>query len=148
MKLLLDTNVLIDYYARRAPYFEDCVRLRVMQAFGDAELWVPAKSFTDAFYVLQKFIDPKLIQEAFVESSSFFKICSVGADDVLRATTLSWQDFEDCLIDICAQKVKADYILTRDAVGFEQAKTPCMHPKDFLALIAEDKHMTYAEVAL
>ena len=54
MKLFLDTNVLIDLYQQRHPFYEDVKKLQVMEEFGDAELWASAKSFTDIFYVLRR----------------------------------------------------------------------------------------------
>ena len=52
MKLLVDANFLIDYYARRDEFFDSCTTLLVAESFHDVELWAPAKSFTDVFYVL------------------------------------------------------------------------------------------------
>ena len=51
MKLLVDANFLIDYYARRDEFFDSCTTLLVAESFHDVELWAPAKSFTDVFYV-------------------------------------------------------------------------------------------------
>ena len=49
MKLLVDANFLIDYYARRDEFFDSCTTLLVAESFHDVELWAPAKSFTDVF---------------------------------------------------------------------------------------------------
>ena len=38
MKLFLDTNVLIDYFVQRQPFFESIRKLRIAQIFGDVEL--------------------------------------------------------------------------------------------------------------
>ena len=43
MRLFLDTNVLIDLYQERHPYYEDVKKLQIMEEFGDAELWASAK---------------------------------------------------------------------------------------------------------
>lgn len=130
MKLLLDTNVLIDYFARRSPYFESWLVLRVMQAFGDAELWTSSKSFTDVFYVLRKQVGSTELQHAFEESASFLRICSIDGNDILSASKARWPDFGDCLIYQAAMKVKADIIVSRDADGFERSKIPVLSPCD------------------
>ena len=54
MRILLDTNVLIDLYTQREPEGDTAQKLLIMKEFGDAQLWVSAKSFTDVFYVLSK----------------------------------------------------------------------------------------------
>ena len=47
MRLLLDTNALIDFYSARKPHCDWVNKLFIAQAFGDVELWTSAKSFTD-----------------------------------------------------------------------------------------------------
>ena len=54
MRLFLDTNVLIDYYARREPFYDDALKLRIAAFFGDVDLWVCTQSFVDAEYILRK----------------------------------------------------------------------------------------------
>lgn len=148
MKLLLDTCVLIDYFSRREPYFDDCVKLRIMQAMGDVELWVSVKSFTDIFYVLRKVVDPSALQAAFIESLDFLNVCSVNGQDVRNAAKRAWADFEDCLVDVCAQKIKADHILTRDAKGFAHAKTNIMTPAGFVEAIKAESGLVYEEIRI
>lgn len=148
MKLLLDTCVLIDYFSRREPYFSACIKLRIMQAMGDAELWVSAKSFTDIFYVLRKAVEPPALQAAFIQSLDFLNICSVHGQDIHDAAQLAWLDFEDCLIEVCAQKIKADYILTRDTKGFDRATTCIMTPADFLRKAEKEFALSYEEMAI
>lgn len=149
MRLFLDTNVLVDYFGRREPYFDDCVSLRVMQAFGDAELWASAKSFTDVFYILRKAVGAAELQAAFKRSAeSFLGVCAIGPDDMLRASELSWPDFEDCIVAAAAQKVKADYILTRDVEGFSRSPIPAMPPSRFLARMRDDHGVVYDEISL
>lgn len=143
MRLLLDTNVLIDYFSRRQPYFESCIQLRAMQAFGEAELWASAKSFTDIFYVLRKKVDPRALQRAFVESGSFLNICSIGPEDIRAAALAQWDDFEDCLINQAAQRVKADVILTRDKEGFSTASISVKSPAEFFTELKNEKGIEY-----
>ena len=39
MRVLVDTNVLIDFLAQRAPFFDEARKLLVFAAMGDYELW-------------------------------------------------------------------------------------------------------------
>jgi predicted nucleic acid-binding protein len=49
MNLLLDTNVLIDFIGRRAPFYEDAKHVIAAGYFGDAHLWMAAQSAMDVF---------------------------------------------------------------------------------------------------
>lgn len=146
MKLLLDTNVLIDYFTRRQPYFDCWKQVLAMQYFGDAELWASAKSFTDVFYVAKKPIGSKALQAAFVESLSFINVCSIGKEDIEYAAAEPWDDFEDRLVDIAAQKVKADAILTRDKKGFVLSTIPSIAPDELPEWVKNAYGLSYEEI--
>ncbi|WP_165246656.1 type II toxin-antitoxin system VapC family toxin [Adlercreutzia sp. ZJ141] len=143
MRVLLDTNVLIDLYTQRPPDDDIAQKLLVMREFGDAELWVSAKSFTDVFYVLRKTYNSELIQNAFNESYPWLEICTIDASDIHLASSRKWDDFGDCLIDICAEKIKADFLLTRDESGFSNAHTQVISPVDFFNFIQEEYGLVY-----
>ena len=68
MRVLLDTNVLIGLYTQQPPEGDIAQKLLVMKEFGDVELWVSAKSFTDVSYVLHKTYSSDYVQSAFEES--------------------------------------------------------------------------------
>jgi len=146
MRLLLDTNILIDYFGERREYFIDAVKLRIAANFGDVELWGTANSFTDVFYVLRKDHASKTVQELFLANKELVKICSVTSDDIYDSADEKWLDFEDCLIHTCAKKIKADYIVTRDIDGFLQSTIPSVSPLGFFTDLEEKRGISYAEV--
>lgn len=146
MRILLDTNVLIDVYARRQPFEKDAVRFIVMSVLGDAELWATSNSFTDDFFVLQKTFSSGEIQGMIERSFEWINVCSVDSDDVKRALSCRWPDFEDCIVDVCAKKIKADYVLTRDRSGFAFSKEVVLDPKGFFGMLERDLGLTYGSV--
>lgn len=143
MKLLLDTNVIIDYYARRKPYFEDAKLLRIAAFFMDVELWVSPQSFTDAEYVLRRAVPVQHIRSMMAESLSFFNVSSPSAQDVAEGLHSNWPDLEDFLVARCAERVKADCIITRDASGFAEAKIKAVSPAEFFEMLKSDYGIAY-----
>lgn len=143
MRALIDTNLLIDYFGRRMPYFSSWEKLMIMHAFEDIELWAAPQSFADAFYILRKQIDPHELQRAFNESLSFIKVCNVGTAEICEATKRSWNDYEDCLIALCAENIDADVLLSRDQDGFKLAKTPVFSPEEFFEMIKDEYGIEY-----
>jgi predicted nucleic acid-binding protein len=148
MDLLLDTNVMIDYFAAREPYYEQMKQLKAMAYFGEVKLWGSSNSFTDVFYVMNKANDTKTVQKAFLASKDYLSICSVNGEDVYQTCEQGWADFEDCLVAVCADKIKADFIITRDISGFKLSKIPSLTPGDFLEMIREKRGISYAELPL
>ena len=147
MRLFLDTNLLIDYFAAREPYRDMFAKLLAMQAFGDAELWASAKSFTDVFFVCRKHIPPAFLQEAFVKSTEFLNVCSIGQGDIVDAAERQWPDFEDCLVAVAAEKTKADYLVIRDKNGFKRSGVTVVDPPELMRLL-EEQGLVYEEIEL
>jgi predicted nucleic acid-binding protein len=57
------------------------------------------------------------------------------AADVEAASLLQFSDFEDALINQCASKVKADYIVTRNTKDFSKSTVEAISPQEFLKLV-------------
>lgn len=146
MNLLLDTNVLIDYLGRKEPFFQQANKVLMAAYFGDVRLWVPAQSVTDAFYVLSRYVEPSRLQAAILEALQLVAVIDLTGDDLQRAARLSWPDMEDCLIALAAEKATADFLITRDASGFERSMVPALSPLDWLAMMENDKGIIYDEV--
>jgi predicted nucleic acid-binding protein len=144
MVLLLDTNILIDLYGQREGFFEDAERLYGSALFGDNQVWSTFNSYTDVFYILHRSgMDSTTAQTAILDSLDGIHICEIGQDEIVAAAQAGWPDFEDCLISVCADKIKADYIITRDATGFTASKTPAATPSEFLRILREDYGIVY-----
>lgn len=146
MRALLDTNIIVDLLTARPPEGEDAMRLLTMWEFGDIELWVSAKSYTDVFYVMNKENESEDVQRAFLKSFDVLNVCALECEDLRKAAERSWKDFEDCLIDVCAEKVKADYLLTRDKMGFKRSKIRTLSPKEFFEHLETDLGLHYEVV--
>ena len=148
MRILLDTNVILDLLVVRQPWEREAFIIKGIAYFGDAEVWVPAKSFTDIFYIMRRSFKPERVQELFLELRDVFHLCSLDEEDIFAACERCWPDFEDCLVALCAEKVKADYIVTRDKEGFADASVPALTPHDFIETLGADVGVFYDLVNL
>lgn len=143
MRAFLDTNVLIDLLTERPPEGVEAVKLLAMQELGDVELWASAKSFTDMFYVMREENPSEVVQQAFIDSLEYLQVCELGCEDIRAAAERKWTDFEDCLIDVCAEKIRADVLLTRDKDGFKQSRLKTASPKQMFLWLEEEMRLTY-----
>lgn len=139
MKLLLDTNVIIDYLSKQAPFFENAELVVTAGYFGDAQLWASVQSFKDALFVLSHYASPESIQAAVSKLLEIVNPIDLTGNNIATAATLQWHDTEDCLVALGAQKAHATYIITRDQKGFERSMVPAISPAEWLAEMQE-KH--------
>ena len=143
MRVLLDTNIVYDILCKRPYDARGLEGLEAMHTFGDVELWVSAKTYTDLFYLIRKELDSESAHELLEGTSDWLKACSMEEEDIARALSLRWRDFEDCLVNVCAEKVKADYLITRDANGFRNARIPHGTASEFMDFVYEKTHTRY-----
>jgi len=132
MKALIDTNVIIDYLDDRAPFADDAERIFDLCEQGELAGVITASSMTDIYYVMRKIIGREKTLENLKLLFSVFYIADVGKNDLLRAMESSMADFEDALAAVCAKRVKAECIITRNISDFTGAAVPPVTPADFL----------------
>ena len=144
MKALIDTNVLLDILLKRDYDQEALGQLQVMHYYNDVDLWASAKSYCDCFYFLKKYQGAEVAYEGMKACLEWSNVCSLESGDIHSAAEQHWPDFEDCLINISAEKIKADYLITRDKKGFKQSSIPHGDIAEFMAYVSETLHLEYA----
>lgn len=145
MKLLIDTNVLLDVFLRREQFVADAKKLFIMKQFKDAELWIAAQSYTDLYYVGAKAHGSDRMQKILKEVFPLLNVCSIDGADISYALDEQWQDFEDCLIWRTAKKIKADYIVTRNVADFTRSDIPVLTPGEFFSTMEAEQNLVYEE---
>ena len=148
MNLLLDTNVVIDYVGKREPFYEHAKQLLIAGFFKDVKLWVSAQSMKDAYCILSDKASQLQVQRALRSFLKEVSVVSLSAEDAARGLELEWDDYEDCLISLCAMNAKARYIVTRDARGFHRSSVPTMSPAACVEYLRDELGLEYDTVEL
>lgn len=133
MKVLLDTNIILDVILQRQPYFTSAVEILKLSDLGKMESVITSNSITDIFYVLRKYFNKIEDREKAVKHIlQMLDIVSVTKTDIFKSFELKYTDFEDALQTQCAKKVKADYIITRNEKDFKDKSVKAISPEKFL----------------
>jgi predicted nucleic acid-binding protein len=134
MKVLLDTNVIMDALQERQP-FDAAAKEILRKAQGGAfAAMFTANAAADIFYLYSRARDTKAARSALEFLLGQYGVVDVTHGDCLNALKLSNDDFEDALVSVCAARVAADCIVTRDE-GFLKADSPvkAISPSEFLS---------------
>jgi len=51
----------------------------------------------------------------------------------MKAAEMKWDDFEDAVQSVTAERIRTDYIITRNIRDFRKSKVPSLTPTEFLA---------------
>jgi hypothetical protein len=88
---------------------------------------------TDIFYLYSKARNLSSARSAVAFLLNAFRVVSVMHEDCIAAMKLPIADFEDALVEVCARKDGADYIVTRDEQFLNsQSAIPLIQPQDLL----------------
>ena len=118
MKFFLDTNVVIDYLAKRQPFAEDAHHMITLCCQRGYELCVSALSFTTIYYVLKKQYEHKQLLSLLADLHGLFTVCTVDGHIVQHALLSDFTDFEDAVQCYTAVACNADVIVTRNVKDF------------------------------
>lgn len=134
MRVLIDTNVLIDYVDHRLPYFDNAQSIFDMCSNNKVSGYISAHSVLDICYILRKMpLEDRLTVLSGI--CKIFDIISVDKAKILSAlNSKGFKDMEDCVISECALSVKADHIITRNIKDFANSAVKPILPEDFLEL--------------
>ena len=136
MKIMVDTNIIIDVLLEREPFVDDSCKLLSLCEEHQIDGFVSASSITDIYYLVRKDThSTELAYKAIGKILEIVKICSVTNAEVLPAFQKKAKDFEDCLVAVCAKSINCDYIVTRNIRDFEEFDVPAIAPADFLSRI-------------
>lgn len=136
MKIMCDTNIIIDVLLEREPFVGDSYK--VLQLCEEHKLngFVSAACITDIFYLVRKYMhSTELAYTAIGKVLEIVKVCSVTNNDVLLAFQQKSKDFEDCLVAVCAKSIRCDYIITRNKKDFEDFGVSLLTPAELLQLL-------------
>ena len=101
MKLLLDTNVVIDYLHEREPYYDKVRLLMTAGRVGEFSLWITSSQVTDLIYILSEGGKRSLLSRVLEQlrgMRTFVNVHAVSDREVDRMLAASWKDPEDSLI--------------------------------------------------
>ena len=132
MKILVDTNILIDWVSHRDNY-QNAREIVYLCANRTVEGCIAAHSVTNMFYILRKNLGLSERKTVFDTISRIFTIVPVDEPKLRAAVNnADFKDFEDCLQMECAKEFGAEYIVTRNVSDFINSSIIAVEPMDFL----------------
>lgn len=150
MKLLLDTNVVVDYLHEREPYYRKARLLMTAGRVGEFDLWITSSQVTDLIYILSegglRTLLPHVLEQL-RGLRTFVNVYAVSDQEIDRMPAASWKDPEDSLIFESALKMRADAIVTRNQRNFESTLIKVVDCEEFFAWMREDFDLDYDEIA-
>ena len=134
-KILIDTNVLLDYLLEREPFFEDAKKVILSCTEGNTKGCIAAHSISNMFFILRKDYTANERREILSNLCTIFDVEGIDKEKLLSGlANEEFSDFEDCLQMECAKSYEAEYIVTRNVSDYSISEIKAILPSEYLGL--------------
>ena len=118
MKLLIDANILLDVLQNRDQFVKASSVVWKLCETEQVKGYISTLTFANLVYIMRKQLAPETIESVLRKLALIFEFTALTAVDLAHAAELRWNDFEDAVQSVTAERIHADYIITRNVRDF------------------------------
>lgn len=132
-KILIDTDVLLDFLFDRKPFSDNASQLLSKCETGELKGYVTAIMLSNVYYLLRKTASHQKVIDSLKMLMNFLEVSKINKNIVLEALNSDFKDFEDALQNYSAQQEKGlNLIITRNIKDYKNSRLAVMTPEDYL----------------
>ena len=136
-KVLIDTDVLMDFFFDRTPFAKYATELINLCAEKKVEGFTTPVIIANVYYLLRKTANHSITVEKLKQLLTIIEIVSIEKNAVLDALNSDFKDFEDALQNFSAvENGEIKIILTRNLKDFKKSELAILTPETYLKGIA------------
>lgn len=132
MRVLLDTNVVLDFVLQRQPFFIEADEIFLRLRNNEFDGFVSPITPINVFYTTRKEIDKTSAFIAVEELLNLVEISKSNNQIYKNALSINFNDYEDAVQHECAIAENLDAIVTRNPKDFKNALVEVFSPDEFL----------------
>jgi predicted nucleic acid-binding protein len=121
LKVLIDTNIIVDVALERQPFYPDSQKILSIAYHQQIEGYISASTVSDLYYIIRKVKGRSLTLEFLQGIVTFCPIAAVDRSVIAMALTVNFKDFEDSIQYGTAITHQMDAIVTRNPKDFTNA---------------------------
>ncbi len=137
MKVLIDTNVVLDWIMVREPNAKLAKSIMEQCLFGNIQGYLTSHTITDIFYILRKDFSVEKRKQLLKLLCQELQIIPENCETILRTLHhKEWNDIEDGLQMQCAKEADLDYIITQNLKDFSTSEINAVNEESFCKIIS------------
>jgi len=137
LRLIVDTNVVLDVLLDRRPFVEPAARLFALIERSKIEASVCAATLTTVHYLLTQSLSREEGRRALQGLLELFEIAPVNRPVLEGALQSKIEDYEDAVLEQAGRLVGADAIVTRNTKDFRKSSIKALDPVELLLAVEE-----------
>ncbi len=130
-RIFLDTNVILDFFLEREPFYYDALKLWAACEEGAVDGYVSALTITNVHYIAQRIKNPTTAMIAVRGILDVFNVVPLDTELLRRAADLHDRDYEDDIQLQSAVKAGCSHLFTRDPTHFHSKAIAIVPPSSF-----------------
>ncbi|MBD1886963.1 PIN domain-containing protein [Microcoleus vaginatus] len=132
MKVLIDTNIIVDVALDREPFFAESDRILTFVEEGQIQGYVSASTFSDLYYIIRRDKGRDWTLEFLRQLATFCQVATVDNSVISMALTCNFKDFEDAIQYSTAAINRIDAIVTRNPRDFPVTTPRILTPNQLI----------------
>jgi len=132
VKVLIDTNVIVDVALEREPFYAESDRILTLAEEAQIQGYVSASTFSDLYYIIRRDKGRDWTLEFLRELATFCQVATVDSSAISMALTSHFKDFEDAIQYSTAVVNHIDAIVTRNPRDFPVATPRIVTPNQLI----------------
>lgn len=134
MKVMVDTNVVLDLLLQREPFDVQAAQIFTLVETSNLDAALCATTFTTIDYLLNQSMTKGKARKVVGKLLDLFEVCPVNRAIIQSAVLSGISDFEDAVLHESARLSNCQAIITRNGKDFKKATLTIYDPNEFLAL--------------
>ena len=135
MRVLIDTNIILDYVLERQPFHAEAEEIIIRAAKKDFVGYVSSITPINVYYTGRKLKGKDYTLKAVRRLLRLFEVCAADRKVLQNAFLLNFSDYEDAVQHECAAAENLDAIVTRNVKDYKNASLKVYSPTEFLQVI-------------
>ena len=132
-KILIDTDVLMDFFFDRKPFAEYSTEILNLCADKEIQGFTTPVIISNVYYLLRKTAKHNIIVEKIKQLLTIIEIVKMDKNAALNALNSEFKDFEDALQNFSAiENGHIKIILTRNIKDFKKSELAILTPETYL----------------
>lgn len=141
MRILIDTNVVLDVLLKREPFYKAAVEVMELTKLNNVQEYVSASAITDIYYLAYRQLKNKELAGRLLKKLlTIVSVAGVSEQEIKEALELEWSDFEDSVQYSVAYWQGMDAIITRNLNDYKKSEIPVWQPEQALKEISMSRH--------
>lgn len=135
MRVIIDTNIVLDVLLARSPFVESASRVFALVERSKIEASLCATTVTTVHYLLTQSLSRSEGRRALRGLLTLFEIAPVNRPVIEEALRSKMEDFEDAVLEQAGRLAGAEAIVTRNTKDFRKSSVKALDPTELLLAV-------------